>query len=107
MGQSSDNPYASRSVEAVDAQAADTPASVLVIPFVCLLIGLIVGVSNLQGVDQHEYQIEPGTFVTSRNARVASLGNWVVASAWIVGGMIASVCSLLFLIRRHRHASTS
>ena len=107
MSQISDNPYASRSTEAVDAQAADTPASVLVIPFVCLLIGLIVGVSNLQGVEQSEFQIEPGTFVTSGHARVASLGDWVVASAWIVGGVIASGCSLLFLIRRHRRASTN
>ena len=107
MGESSDNPYVSPSAQAGDANDSDTPATVLVIPFVCLLAGLIVGVSNLLGVEQSELQIEPGTFVNSGHARVASPGNWMLASAWIVGGVIASGCSLLFLMRRHRRALTS
>ncbi len=107
MGENSDNPFVSPNGQAGDGHAVHTPAAVLVLPLICLLIGLVVGVSNLQGVQHSEFEIERGIFVTSGHARVASLGNWILASAWIVGGVIASVCSLLFLMRRHKRTSAN
>ena len=100
MGNSPDNPYVNPNVKSRNVDARETPASMLLIPFACLLIGLVVGVSNLQGVEQTEVQIDPGSFVVAGHARASSLGNWILAIAWIVGGVIASICSLFWMMRR-------
>ena len=104
------NPYESPIADsvqppsAIESESTELPIHVLLIPTACVVAGLLIGVSYIQGFEEFELVDNPSN-TSFRIARVSSLGNWLFAAAWTAGGIVIAALVLILTSRYHKWQS--